>query len=106
MNTFIIGAIGALAAAGVTLASPTAASATESLPPVIAHQLDMQAAEFTMTEAKRRRLEYMQMEAARSQGYGRRGYGRGYERGPGYGYRDGYGPRGYSRSSREWDRTW
>ena len=112
MKIFIAGALGAALITAASLVSPANALAGDALPPHVALRLDRQDAEFTMTEAKRRRLEYMQMQAERSQGHGRRGYGRGYDgrgydRGPGYGYRGGYGPRGgYGRSSREWDRTW
>jgi hypothetical protein len=102
MNTFIRVAISALAVAGASVASPANVLAGEALPPSVARQLDQMDAEFTMTDAKRRRLEFMQMQAARQQRHDRGGYGRG----PGYGNRDGYGPRGYGRSSREWDRRW
>ena len=89
-RTFLAGMIGAIALAGAAMAAPAAAETAGNLPAAIAHQLDGQAAEFTMTAAKQRRLLMMQ-ESARQQRYGRGGGG--YGRGPGYGNRGGYGAR-------------
>lgn len=88
-------------AIGAGIAAPAVAS--EALPQPLAQRLDQQAADYTMTAAKERRL-YMMQETMRRQQYGRGGpgYGRGYgprpryDYGPGYGPRPGYGPpRGY-----------
>ncbi|WP_147283742.1 hypothetical protein [Bosea caraganae] len=75
---------GAFALTGAAITAPAPASASEALPAAVAHQLDGQAAEFTMTAAKQRRLMIMQ-NMNRQQRYGRGGYGRGGYGGGGYG---------------------
>lgn len=79
-------------AIGAGISAP--AMASEALPQPLARQLDQQAAEFSMTAAKERRL-YMMQETTRRQQYGRGGpgYNRGYGARPRYGYGPGYGPR-------------
>ncbi|RYF31409.1 MAG: hypothetical protein EOO23_02685 [Comamonadaceae bacterium] len=80
-------------------ASLTMAHASEALPGDIGQRLDKAPVEFTMSEAKRERLMYMQESMARQRYYDRRsGYDRGYDRGyggpppwaPAYGYRRHY----------------
>ncbi|WNJ92485.1 hypothetical protein [Bosea sp. 685] len=98
-KSIFAGFVGAIALASAAIATSTAVNAAEALPATVAHQLDGQAAEFTMTAAKQRRLMIIE-ETQRQQRYGRRGYGRG----PGYGYgpRRGYDgpPPGYRRYDR------
>ena len=106
-QTFLAGIVGAMALAGAALLAPAAASASEALPAAMAQKLDEQAAEFTMTAARQRRLMMIE-QAQREQRYGRRGaYSRSYGRGPRYGRGPGYrdGPRrgpppGYRRDYR------
>lgn len=105
-TTLIASMFGALAIAGAAIALPTAATAAETLPATVAHQLDGQNVEFTMSAAKQRRLYMMrslnrqQRHSNRNRGYGR-GYGnppqydRGYRPRPGYRPRAGYGYRRY-----------
>ncbi|TCR61680.1 hypothetical protein [Bosea sp. BK604] len=90
-KTLIASMFGAFALAGIGIGAPSQARA-DALPAGIAHQLDRQDVEFTMTAAKERRLMMMNS-LNRQQRYGRGGYGR-----PGYGYNRGYGyGRGYGR---------
>jgi hypothetical protein len=95
-KSIFAGFVGAVALASAAISASTAVHAAETLPATVAHQLDGQAVEFTMTAAKQRRLMIIE-ETQRQQRYGRRGYGRG----PGYGYgpRRGYDgpPPGYYR---------
>ena len=79
-----------VAAVGLSFtASLSVAHASEALPGDISQRLDKAPVEFTMSEAKRERLMYMQESMARQRHYGR-GYG--YERGYGYGRRHGGPP--------------
>ena len=88
------------AAIGLSVAaSLSVAHASEALPGAISQRLDKAPVEFTMTEAKRQRLMYMQESMARQRHYDRRsGYDRGYGRryggpppwAPAYGYRRHY----------------
>jgi hypothetical protein len=101
-SSFIAGLAGAFAISGAMMAAPVA-SASEALPAGVALKLDGQAADFTMTAARERRLMIIENTNRRiagrgayghAPGYGGRPYsGRGYER-PGYGPRAGY-RRGY-----------
>lgn len=96
-TTLVAGLFGALALAGAAIASPQDATAAEAMPAAVAHHLDGQVVEFTVTAAKQRRLMIME-NTMRQQRYGNRGhgYGRGYGPRPGYGYSRGYGHgRGY-----------
>ena len=99
MRKFLI-----LAALGTGMALAAPAVASEALPQAMAHGLDGQRAEFTMTAAKQRRLMIIH-ETQRQQRYGyRHGYGR---RGYGYGRPHGYGPRyGYGPRHDYYDRRW
>ncbi|MGO4172771.1 hypothetical protein [Bosea sp. TAF32] len=85
-------------------ASLTSVHAGEALPRDVARRLDKQAAEFTMSEAKRERLMIIQENMGRQRYYERRhGYGGGYGYGrryggpppwaPAYGYRRDYDDR-------------
>ncbi|AOO83220.1 hypothetical protein BHK69_24700 [Bosea vaviloviae] len=104
-KSILAGFVGAIALASAAISASTAVNAAETLPATVAHQLDGQAVEFTMTAAKQRRLMIIE-ETQRQQRYGRRGY----ERGPGYGRELGYGygprrgydgpPPGYRRYDR------
>lgn len=74
-------AITALVGFGIA-ASLTSVRASEALPGDVARRLDKQAAEFTMSEAKRERLMIIQENMERQ---------RYHERRPGYGGGNGYG---------------
>jgi len=70
-------------------ASLTAAHASEALPGAVSQRLDKAPVAFSMSEAKRERLMYMQESMARQRYYDRRN---GYDRGYGYGRRYGGPP--------------
>lgn len=89
MRRFVLTATIALGAAAMIVGAAPAVQARETLPASVARQLDNQPIEFTMTEAKRERLMFIQENMNRQRYYGRGdGYG-----GPGYGRGYGYGPR-------------
>jgi hypothetical protein len=99
MRRFIVTATIALGAAAMMVGIAPTVQASEMLPAGISRQLDNQTIEFTMTEAKRERLMFIQENMnrqryyGRGDGYGNREYGYGRRHGgpppwaPAYGYR-------------------